>query len=77
MKLAIALFYIFCFSTNLLACSFPMVGDKYNEKIQIFSLHDEEQFKFIIPAEMAGLDDLEVTLGYSRTDLDGFKLMQE
>jgi hypothetical protein len=54
-----------------------MSGDKYNNQIKVVSLNDEGLYKFIIPAKMEGLDDLEITLGYSRTDLEGFKLMEE
>jgi len=54
-----------------------MSGEKYNKQIEIISTKDKGVYKFIIPSEMEGLDELEINLGYSPKNAEGFKFMQE
>lgn len=54
-----------------------MSGEKYNKQIEVISTEIEGVYKFIIPSEMEGLDDLEVNLGYSPQDIEDFKFMKE
>ncbi|TMO49026.1 hypothetical protein [Pseudoalteromonas ruthenica] len=77
MKFGITLISLFCISTSVWSCTFPMSGEKYNKEIEIISTKDTDVYKFIIPSEMEGLDELEVNLGYSPKNAGGFKFMQE
>ena len=77
MKFVITLISLFCISTSVWSCSFPMSGEKYNKQIEVISTKDKGVYKFIIPSEMEGLDELEINLGYSPKNAEDFKFMRE
>lgn len=77
MKLVITFIFLFCISTSVWSCSFPNRGAQYNRLIEVISTNDKSVYKFIVPSEIQGLDDLEVNLGYSPKNKEGIKFMRE
>jgi hypothetical protein len=77
MKFVITLISFFFISTSVWSCSFPMSGEKYNKQIELISTEDEGVYKFIIPSEIEGLNGLEINLGYSPTNAEDFKFMED
>ncbi|MFB2653940.1 hypothetical protein [Shewanella seohaensis] len=76
MKFATLFLFLFLTSIKAWSCSFPMSGAQYDTQIEVVSIDNKGAFKFIVPAKMEGLDELEVNLGYSPINSD-FKFMRE
>ena len=72
------LVFLLSFLSNLaVACVMPMSGKRYDSQIDVEKLDDINSYQFSIPAEMEGLNDLVVTLGYSKKHESEFWLMEE